>query len=154
MASVLPCFTIGKVVQGFGRGSRQLGIPTANYAEDVVKNLPETLDCGVYYGWAQVDNGDVHKMVMNIGWCPFYRNKLKSMETHILHDFAEDFYGSTLKTLLLGYIRPEKSFDGLNDLITAIKNDIAQAKTLLDLPAAHQYKGSNFFRNGFTHSLL
>ena len=34
---------------------------------------------GVYYGWASVDGGDIHKMVMSIGWNPYYKNKTKSM---------------------------------------------------------------------------
>ncbi|EGD79973.1 hypothetical protein PTSG_13009 [Salpingoeca rosetta] len=43
----------GKVVKGFGRGSKELGIPTANFPEDVVEGLPESMTQGIYYGWAQ-----------------------------------------------------------------------------------------------------
>lgn len=46
---------------------------------EVVQNLPSQLETGVYYGFASIDNGDVHKMVMSIGWNPFYENKHKSM---------------------------------------------------------------------------
>lgn len=34
-------------------------------------------------------------------------------ETHIMHVFKEDFYGSELKVVMLGYIRPEKNFSSL-----------------------------------------
>ena len=34
-------------------------------------------------------------------------------ETHIMHKFKEDFYGSELSVVVLGYIRPEKSFSSL-----------------------------------------
>lgn len=51
----------------------------ANFPLDVVKNLPEDLSAGIYFGWANVDNGDVHKAVLSIGWNPFYDNKEKSM---------------------------------------------------------------------------
>ncbi len=52
----------GLVVKGFGRGSKQLGIPTANYPDEVVEKLPVCFNQGVYYGWAQVDNGPVYKV--------------------------------------------------------------------------------------------
>ena len=45
----------------------------------VVDNLPETISTGIYYGWASVDRGPVYKMVMSIGWNPFYNNTKKSM---------------------------------------------------------------------------
>ena len=51
----------------------------ANYPLDVVKSLPESFKPGVYYGWAKVDNEPVYKMVMSIGWNPFYDNKEKSI---------------------------------------------------------------------------
>lgn len=51
----------------------------ANYPLEVVKSLPDAIQPGVYYGWANVDNGPVYKMVMSIGWNPFYDNKEKSM---------------------------------------------------------------------------
>lgn len=56
----------------------------ANYPLDVVKSLPDCFQPGVYYGWANVDNGPVHKMVMSIGWNPFYDNKEKSMVSYEL----------------------------------------------------------------------
>jgi riboflavin kinase len=45
----------------------------------VVENLPKGVDTGIYYGFASVDNGEVHKMVMSIGWNPYYENEHKSM---------------------------------------------------------------------------
>ncbi len=66
-------------MKGFGRGSKELGIPTANYPEEVVEKLPSELNTGVYCGWASVDNGDVHKMVLSLGWNPYYKNEKKSM---------------------------------------------------------------------------
>jgi riboflavin kinase len=74
-----PHYASGEVVKGFGRGSKQLGIPTANYPESIVEKLPEEFDQGVYYGWAQVENGPVYKMVMSIGKNPYYNNEKKTM---------------------------------------------------------------------------
>lgn len=52
---------------------------SANYPLEVVQTLPENLEPGVYCGWAQIDSGPIYKMVANIGWCPFYQNKEKSV---------------------------------------------------------------------------
>ncbi|XP_042219910.1 riboflavin kinase-like isoform X2 [Homarus americanus] len=141
----LPHFAVGTVVKGFGRGSKELGIPTANFPEHVVEELPDEITTGIYYGWAKVDDGPTFKMVMSIGWNPYYNNKKKSMETHIMHVFKEDFYGSELKVVMLGYIRPEKNFKSLEELITAIHNDISESdKQLLQAQHLH-YKQHPFF---------
>lgn len=118
----------------------------ANFSLEAVKSLPESLETGVYYGWANVSNGDVHKMVLSIGWNPFYGNKEKSVETHILHDYNCDLYGKTLKICIVGYLRPEQNFDSLNDLIDTIKSDIDKAKELLDNAENKKLKDAQFFR--------
>ncbi|XP_028269271.1 riboflavin kinase [Parambassis ranga] len=141
----LPFFCRGEVIRGFGRGSKELRIPTANFPDSVVDNLPADISTGIYYGWACIGNGDVHKMVMSIGWNPYYKNTKKSMETHVIHTFKEDFYGEILSVVLVGYIRPERSFDSLEALIAAINNDIEEAKVKLELPEHLKLKEDNFF---------
>ncbi|XP_064549755.1 putative riboflavin kinase [Drosophila montana] len=145
MLHQLPIYASGEIVRGFGRGSKELGIPTANLALDVVKSLPESLHTGVYYGWSNVNNGEVYKMVLSVGWNPFYNNKEKSVETHMLHKFDCDLYGQTLKICIVGYLRPEKNFDSLDDLIKVIKSDIEEAKTLLDKPENRKLQENPFF---------
>ncbi|XP_014396715.1 PREDICTED: riboflavin kinase [Myotis brandtii] len=124
----------------------QLGIPTANFPEQVVDNLPADVSTGIYYGWASVGTGEVHKMVVSIGWNPYYKNTKKSMETHIMHTFKEDFYGEILNVAIAGYLRPEKNFDSLESLISAIQGDIEEAKKRLDLPEHLKLKEDNFFQ--------
>jgi len=51
----------------------------ANYEEDVVEKLPSEFECGIYCGWASVGNGPVYKMVMSVGFNPFYNNTKKTM---------------------------------------------------------------------------
>ena len=51
----------------------------ANYPEDVIDSLPDCLDTGVYYGWACLGGNEVYKMVLSIGWNPFFKNTKKSM---------------------------------------------------------------------------
>jgi FAD synthase len=48
-----------------------------------------------------------------IGWNPFYKNEKKTIEAHILHKFKDDFYGSNIKLVLYGYLRPEADFESL-----------------------------------------
>ncbi|KAK0067877.1 riboflavin kinase [Biomphalaria pfeifferi] len=143
----LPYYAEGTVVTGFGRGSKELGIPTANFAEDVVKKLPENFHCGVYFGWAKIKSNDnVFKMTMSIGWNHYYHNQVKTMETHILHTFDEDFYGDHLKIIVLGYIRAMLNFNSLDDLIAAIKNDIAESDKKLEQPEFKKFKDDLFFK--------
>ncbi|KAM3868195.1 riboflavin kinase [Diretmus argenteus] len=141
----LPYFCRGEVVRGFGRGSKELGIPTANFPDSVVEHLPADISRGIYYGWACVGSGDIYKMVMSIGWNPYYKNTKKSMETHVIHTFKEDFYGQILSVVMVGYIRPERSYDSLEALIAAINNDIEEAKAKLELPEHLKLREDNFF---------
>ncbi|KAH8295365.1 hypothetical protein KR018_010410 [Drosophila ironensis] len=146
-----PVFVGGEIVRGFGRGSRELGIPTANFPLHVVKSLPDTLQTGAYYGWANVDNGPVYKMVLSIGWNPFYNNKEKSVETHMLHDFHCDLYGQILKICIVGFLRSERSFESREALITAIQDDIAKATVLLDEPEKDKLRAASFFTEKLCH---
>ncbi len=72
-----PLFQSGKVCQGFGRGSKELGIPTANLPESVAELIGQKLDSGIYYGWAKIQ-GVVYPMVMSFGWNPYYKNEKRS----------------------------------------------------------------------------
>lgn len=63
-------------------------------------------------------------MVVSIGWNPFYKNEARSVEIHIIHKFDSDFYNSLLNVSILGFIRKEQDYDGLQALIDDIKTDI------------------------------
>lgn len=114
---------------------------------ETIQLLPDDISTGIYFGWANVDCGEVRKMVMSIGWNPYYKNEVKSMEVYIIHKFDEDFYGSTLRICMLGYIRPEMDFNSLDDLLNTIRNDIKIAETELDKPEFLSYKDNSFFKN-------
>lgn len=63
----------GKVVEGFQRGSKQMGVPTANMLPTDVEATLAQCPKGVYFGWAQLQReGDteVRKAVMNYGERP------------------------------------------------------------------------------------
>jgi Riboflavin kinase len=59
----------GPVVAGYGRGSKELGIPTANLDPDAVGPALDTLPTGIYCGWATLDGEGPYKAVMSIGLC-------------------------------------------------------------------------------------
>uniref|UniRef100_A0A1B0CR92 riboflavin kinase n=1 Tax=Lutzomyia longipalpis TaxID=7200 RepID=A0A1B0CR92_LUTLO len=141
---ILPLFVSGKVIRGFRRGT-EMGFPTANFPVEVVRSLPVDFETGIYCGWAQVSGGDVHKMVMSVGWNPFFDNKEKSMETHILHNFQEDFYDETLKVCVAHYLRPEANFTTLENLKKAINRDCEDSERILDMPEFLRYKSDPFF---------
>lgn len=41
-------------------------------------------------------------------------------ETHILHEFPDDFYGSTLAVCVAGYIRAQSKFNSLGELLRVV----------------------------------
>ena len=135
----LPALLKGPVVKGFGRGSKQLGVPTANFPEEVVAQLPP-LKQGVYFGWGLVEGDEVREMVMSLGFNPYYKNTKKSAETHILHQFPEDFYGRQLSICVLGFIRDMTDFHSLQELIDAIQGDIKAAKECLSSGEYDKYQ--------------
>ncbi|KAI9864210.1 MAG: riboflavin kinase [Vezdaea acicularis] len=52
-----PLRVSGKVISGFGRGSKELGIPTANIPiEGLSVGGHEDVESGVYYGWAGLED--------------------------------------------------------------------------------------------------
>lgn len=70
-------------------------------------------------------------MVMSIGWNPFYKNSVRSVEVHILHDFACDFYGAHMNLLILGFIRPEYDYVDKKSLAEDIRVDVEVARRSL-----------------------
>lgn len=126
----------GPVANGYGRGSRKLGIPTANLPCSLFQAQLEELPCGVYIGWAGV-RGSVHKSVCNVGFSPTFageENPEKIVEAHIMHEFENDFYGEPMRLLLMGFIREERKFSGIDELLATIQADIETARVALDKP--------------------
>jgi riboflavin kinase len=144
----------GTVIKGFGRGSKELGIPTANLDVDALGESLDGVGAGIYCGFAYIDpspeevsvsqgevpstfptlQGKVYKMVMSIGWNPFFKNEKKTVEPYLIHDFGgKDFYGSNLSLVVTAFLRPELNYTTLENLITAIHKDIDLSSALLDL---------------------
>ncbi|KAG2195565.1 hypothetical protein INT47_001312 [Mucor saturninus] len=153
----------GTVVKGYGRGSKQLGIPTGNYintstrkgtdiikanlSDEAISALVSGLETGVYYGWTQIgeSKSQVYPMVMSLGWNPYFQNEKRSAEVHIIHEFPEDFYDAPIRVLVLGFIRPEQNYPSLASLITDIKTDVEVAKHSLKRKAYMEQKNHALF---------
>lgn len=118
----------GEVVQGQAL-ARTLGTPTANIP------LGEHLRprFGVYVVEVDIDGRRVGG-VANIGTRPTVGGTDERLEVH-LFDFAGDLYGRQLGVDLLGFIRAEQTFDGLDALTAQIARDIAEARRFLGLHA-------------------
>lgn len=127
----------GPVVRGFGRGSRDLGIPTANLdADALLRGSVAEAVTGIYAGWASIgESADVHMMVMSIGWNPQFKNTHKTAEPWILADFDEPFYGKEIRLVACGYVRPEAAFSSLPALVQRIHQDAADTRAALAHPA-------------------
>ncbi|KAJ7560772.1 hypothetical protein O6H91_04G145300 [Diphasiastrum complanatum] len=134
----------GPVIKGFGRGSKVLGIPTANLPTAALGSQLSQHVCGIYLGWAGLSNRGVYKIVMSVGWNPFFDNAAKTVEPWLLHDFPDDFYGEELRLIVVGYIRPEANFSSLELLIERIHEDAEIAKAALDLLPFSSYQDDKF----------
>ncbi|KAL9234105.1 hypothetical protein vseg_009012 [Gypsophila vaccaria] len=130
----------GPVIKGFGRGSKVLGIPTANLSPEGFSDRLSEYPSGVYFGWAGLSKRGIYKMVMSIGWNPYFNNSEKTIEPWLLHDFEDDFYGEELQLVVVGYIRPEANFPSLESLIAKIHDDRRVAERALELPIYLKHK--------------
>ena len=113
-------FISGKVIKGAGKGS-QLGFATAN-----IKLRPELMrpKYGVYAVKTNYGFG-----VANFGVRPTIDGKTELLEVH-LFDFEKDIYGKALKIEFIDYLREEKQFNNIDELIKQISADKIKAKEL------------------------
>ena len=120
----------GTVVRGAQRG-RAIGVPTANLSVWSEQIIPAN---GVYATWARLGS-EIFPSATNIGVRPTFAGDELSIEAHLL-DFDRDIYGGTLELTFEKRLRPEQKFNGLDELVTQIKSDIAAARDYLegDLP--------------------
>ncbi|KAG0626295.1 hypothetical protein M758_2G117400 [Ceratodon purpureus] len=139
-----PWYIGGPVIKGFGRGSKILGIPTANLPTSAFSSQLADHVCGIYIGWAGLSNRGIYKMVMSVGWNPYFDNSEKTVEPWILHDFSEDFYGEELRLIVVGYIRPEANFTTQEDLVEKIHEDGRIAKAALEMKPFSDYAEDSY----------
>ncbi|EJT97679.1 riboflavin kinase [Dacryopinax primogenitus] len=148
-----PIVMYGLVQPGFGRGSKELGCPTANLPDDAIELMASKCQHGIYYGYARVHQpphgkpGDleeteieVYPMVMSLGNNPYYNNEKMTAEVHVIHEFEHDFYGHEISVLVLGYIRPELDYTSRDALKEDIATDIRVTLNSVARPTYNKYR--------------
>mmetsp|Transcript_13298 Transcript_13298/g.16909 ORF Transcript_13298/g.16909 Transcript_13298/m.16909 type:complete len:263 (-) Transcript_13298:92-880(-) len=134
----------GTVANGYGRGGKKLGVPTANLPESLFSSALSDISTGVYFGWALIEGSSgkgrnaIQKAVVNVGYSPTFageENPEKIIEAHLIleeeNDKMGDFYGEIMRLQLIGSLRPEMKFPSFPELLSAIQNDIVCAKEAL-----------------------
>lgn len=123
-----PFFLRGLVWRGEGRG-RTIGVPTANLKTEN-RRYPRV---GVYAtrtSW----RGMSYQSISNIGYNPTFKGDGTDLplkiETH-LFDFSEDMYGDEIQVDFYQFLRPEKKFAGVNELLAQIREDSLAAREVL-----------------------
>lgn len=90
---------------------------------------------------------DIYPMVMSIGWNPYYKNEVRSVEVHLMHNFKEDFYNAMMNLSILGFIRPEKDYESKESLVEDIRTDIEVAGRSLERHAYAEWAKDHFLND-------
>ncbi len=108
----------GKVVHGDKIG-RTLGFPTANLEVEKYKLIPKE---GVYLVMVHYQD-QIYKGLLSIGTRPTVTSSNeKRVEVFIL-DFDENIYAENLKIELIQFIRGDKKFDSIEELVEQMNRD-------------------------------
>jgi riboflavin kinase / FMN adenylyltransferase len=120
-----PWFVSAKVIHGDKRG-RELGYPTANMRLDP--------DCGLKHGVYAVRVGVGERRydgVASFGRRPMFDQGTVLLEV-FLFDFAGDLYGEMIDVAFLEWIRPERTFESVEDLVRRMNQDAKLARAALE----------------------
>ena len=118
----------GPVVGGEQRG-RALGYPTANMS--IAGLHPPKF--GVYAVLVDVLDGPhkgTYHGAASLGVRPMFNGEIANLETFIF-DFSGDLYGTDLSVGLVEYLRPEETFDSLENFIAQMDADCGRARQIL-----------------------
>jgi riboflavin kinase/FMN adenylyltransferase len=117
-----PYSIYGRVIKGEGRG-KSLGFPTANLNIEH-EALPP---CGVYLAKTHLKE-EIYPSLLYIGKRPTFSKKSDyNVEVYLL-DFKDNLYGKYLEVEIIKKIRPEKKFDKISSLVSAIEKDVRFAR--------------------------
>lgn len=116
-----------KIVQGAQRG-RTIGFPTANFEVPPERLIPAN---GVYATFVQHPATKQRwPSVTNVGVRPSFDGQEHTVEAYIF-DFNRDIYGQSFTLEFVERLRPEKKFNGIDELVAQITQDARQAQALL-----------------------
>ena len=117
----IPYSIEGKVEKGLGLG-KAYGFPTVN----IPLREDSPLSTGVYRTAVKIGK-KLYTGITNIGKCPTVKERDIHSET-LIADFDGYIYGESIRIYFLGYLRPEKRFDSIEELREQIylDKDISQ----------------------------
>ena len=125
-----PPLLCGTVVDGDHRG-RELGFPTANLAFGYEPALPAL---GIYLGRVHVPEREVgpgHPALVSVGVRPTFHDDGHVLVEVYLLDWDGDLYGAELSVELIDRIREERRFASVDELVTQMRSDEAEARRRL-----------------------
>lgn len=116
----------GTIIHGANVGGNRLGFPTANLRMSENCLIPKR---GVYAGSVQIQ-GKRYKAMINVGNNPTMNYQMNtSIEAHII-DFDKDIYGEDIIFYFHDYMRDEKKFNTIDELIEQLNMDVNYVKSL------------------------
>ncbi|MBW5444526.1 bifunctional riboflavin kinase/FAD synthetase [Cohnella sp. CFH 77786] len=124
----------GTVVHGQARG-RLLGFPTANVLPEQPYVIPRVgvyaVTAGVVGGRGEVE--ETHDAVLNVGYRPTFEAPMGELklEAH-LFGFSGDLYGRPIELTFREYLRDERKFGSVDELVAQIAQDSDRARSILD----------------------
>jgi riboflavin kinase/FMN adenylyltransferase len=119
-----PWRVAGKVVGGAKRGT-DMGYPTANLP------MPKgtTLGHGIYAVRAYI-GGTPHDAAAYLGTRPTFDDGMPVLEV-FLFDFDGDLYGHEMEVEFVDFVRPDRKFHSVGDLVAQMDKDIAAVRAVL-----------------------
>lgn len=121
---MLPIEIKGIVTKYKGNG-RKLGYPTANL--DAKTNLKD----GVYFGHADLKEFKSNPALIFIGTPTTMGDAKRRVEAYLLDIPDIDYYGEKIKITVETYHRPSQTFDSVDNLLLAMKNDEAEGRAAM-----------------------
>ncbi len=127
----------GTVEHGFKRG-RALGFPTANLQGGIEGVVPAD---GVYAGWVVrtvpgTESAEFLPAAISVGTNPQFDGVERTVEAHVLGRSDLNLYGERIAITFVSRIRPMKSFDSLDELLTAMDDDLRRTAYVLGIAVA------------------
>lgn len=122
MAVEINPITLSGTVCAFSGNGRRLGYPTANM------NLDTSLADGVYLGFANLNGFHNNPALIFIGTPTTVGDTARRVEAHLLDIDDRDYYRMELTLVVTYFLRPNQTFDSVDELVVAMHQDEAAAR--------------------------
>lgn len=114
--------TLNGIVKPYKGNGRKLGYPTANL------NVETDLKDGVYFGFADLGEMRDKPALIFVGIPTTVGDTERRVESYLLDIPDEDYYGQKLTVTIGHFHRSNKTFENLDQLMDAIKDDELTAR--------------------------